>query len=292
MVNLGDVTTREILQGTALANLGSLTVDGGALRNYATLCHNSGELTVRTGGTLNNNGWLHVSASLSAEAGGTLAHDGLVLYKESVNPGAMDGKGRVIAIDHINDDRTCYVGGESELREALNGGRFDLVIWKGYDSRFKINIDGGELIITKGLILGCSEAFPADLNSGGITVTGENGFLVTGVVDYHGNGLMVEQGGTSTMDAGIIRNLGRVDVSSGGLVLLNGNLPMENGEIRVSDGGWLIETNGVITLEWEDAPLRVSGRLEKKGRIRAAEGACVEMVDGGVFTGNQAEPLE
>ena len=429
IINLGDMTTREILNGTALANVGSVTLDGllemkgnwsnnggtvtvpesgelalyggtgwnnygelaveygGQLANHAQLNQNSGILRVRSGGRLVNNGQLWVYGALAADAGAAeLRNDGVVVSRDGAAAAggwSPDAAGHFIA----NEDDGWSIGGrarwvesESELRAALEDASCELVVWNGHEERSKININGGPLTVTKGLILRGSSACPADLNSGGVTVTGENAFLSAENIDFHGNGLMVEDGGTAVVNYGETCNLGRLDVTGGGLACFSVNLSMENSEVNVSGGGrvidingsrlegcsvridsgsalncytslelircdvvndgsfdsffanlyqeggsfrnngragfiaWLSminlngdvsnhgemviggsqfvggtlvnETGGSLTLEWENSPLRVAGRLENGGRIRAAKGSYVETVDGGVFAGS------
>lgn len=392
--NAGTITVARdgdlaIYGGTGWNCFGEVAVeDGGRFCNYAGFYLRSGGLSVAPGGELTNEGLLELNAPLSVQAGAALENNGVVLYRDErflkLEDGAARGSGRILD-GGDSGARTRYVTSESELRGALVDDSCDLVIWYGHEDRSKINLNGGDLVVTKGLVLEGNDQHPVDLNAGGITVTGENAYLIGNTIDFHGGSLMVTESGAAILD-NTSQNLGRIDCSNGGLALAVGYVPMGDGGINLSDGGRLIqlnglqldggslyidgggellifgslellhsnvennglfrsyfnnlyqeggsfanngrteiigwnyyanlsgnvsnhgdliiggiqavhgtlinETDGAITLEWENCPLQVFGRLENKGSIQAAKGAYVETVEGGIFTGSQVEPRE
>lgn len=373
--------------GTGVNCFGRITLEGG-LRNYSQVNLNAGVLTVKGaerkglgGGSLENFGGLRLesAALVQTEAGAEMLNHGIVQCSGAVSHD-FPGEGRVIQVDY-GGANTRHVASEPALRAALADDRCDLVVWDGYEPDRKIDLDGGPLTVTKGLVLRGGMDNPVDFNAGGLTLSGENAFFISDNADFHGHELAVEGGaawldgdtrnrGGVTVDGGMVFFSGgsgdtqrdaRIGLSNGG-VLMNGggmelagcavdvgqnsafysyshlglhncavtnggrlesffgNLEQEGGSL-VNSGelcliGWedyarlggevrnrgemavggrqrvsgtlVNEEDGVLTLEWEDCPLRVSGRLDNRGAIRGARGTYVETVDGGSFTGNQA----
>ena len=369
--------------GTGWNNSGEIAVeDGGALRNYAQINLNAGSLTVRDGGELRNYGVLWGNdGAFQADPGGALENSGVVVDSGGLglDGSAFQGSGRILPRNY-DSDRIRHVSSESELRAALADDRCDLVVWNGYDPSRKIDLNGGPLEVTKGLVLRGDRDNRPEFHTGGLTLSGGNAFLITDNVDFRGNALHVN-GGTVLLD-GNTRGLGGdIAVENGGLLFLqaessmpdpgqlnlrtggqfillgsielaqceltverdsalliygslglgtshvvndgtiecyfgslyqldntttllnNGELRLigwqemmalgdvtNHGEINVTgqrvEGTLVNGEDGVITLEWEDETLRVSGRLDNRGIIRGARGTYIETVDGGSFTGN------
>ncbi len=309
IINLGDITAMEIMNQTALANLGSLTVngllemagnwsdnagtitvgkggelalyggtgwnnygeitveDGGKLRNYAQINLNAGSLTVRGGGALHNYGLLRDEGAIQTAPGSELVNDGVVVDRGylALEGIYFQGSGRVLWLNH-NSDSTRYVSSESELRAALADDRCGLVVWHGYDPDRKINLNGGPLKVTKGLVLQGSQDNRPEFLTGGLTLSGENAFLITDNVDFHGNALHID-GGTVLLDGDTLNPGGDIAVENGGLLFLQAESSMPDpGQLNLRTGGQFILLGSIelaqceLTVE-QDSALRIYGSL-------------------------------
>lgn len=367
--------------GTGIANYAQFVVEnGGAVLNYGHLDLNGSGLTVKNGGALHNKGGLTLQGGmLWPENGAELENAGVVFNSSGpgLDAGVFKGPGRLICVDYEGEG-TRHVVSESELRAALADGSCDLVVWNGYEPERKINLNGGPLTATKGIILRGGMDTPVDFNTGGLTLSGENAFFISDNADFHGSALTVEGGtalldgntyglGGVAVDGGMLHCRGGVwmqdgiaiSVSGGGVVINNSGVELRGASLDVGSnsafcnysslllddctvknegriesnfgdlhqwGGSLVnggelyligwenmanlggearnrgllhiggqhtvsgtlvnEADGSIELNWEDSPLRVSGRLSNGGLIRGAKGTYIETVDGGSFSGN------
>ena len=312
IINLGDITAMEIMNQTAMANLGSLTVngplemrgnwsdnagtitvgrggeltlyggtgwnnfggiaveDGGKLRNYAQINLNAGSLAVRDGGALRNYGLLWDNGGtfqFQADPGSELINDGVVVDRGylALEGIYFQGSGRVLWLNY-DSDRTRHVSSESELRAALADDRCDLVVWHGYEPDRKINLNGGPLEVTKGLVLEGGQDNRPEFHTGGLTLSGENAFLITENVDFHGNALHID-GGTVLLDGDTLGLGGDITVENGGLLCLSGGSSMPNpGQLNLRTGGQFILSGNIelgqcaVTVE-RDSALRIYGSL-------------------------------
>lgn len=309
IINLGDITAMEIMNQTALANLGSLTVsgllemqgnwsdnagtitvgrdgelalyggtgwnnygdiaveDGGQLWNYAQINLNAGSLAVRDGGALHNYGLLRDEGVIQADPGAELENSGVVVDGGSLglDGDIFQGSGRVLPRNY-DSDRTRFVSSESELRAALADDRCDLVVWNGYGPDRKINLNGGPLEATKGLVLEGDQDNRPEFLTGGLTLSGENAFLITDNVDFHGNALHID-GGAALLDGDTLGLGGDITVENGGLLYLAGGSSMPDpGQLNLRNGGQFIITNnielGQCTVSVDgDSALRLYGSL-------------------------------
>lgn len=321
IINLGDITAMEIMNQTAMANLGSLTVngplemrgnwsdnagtitvgkggelalyggtgwnnfgeiaveDGGRLRNYAQVCLHAGSLTVRDGGALRNYGLLRDEGVIQADPGAELENSGVVLDGGSLGLGGdiFQGSGRVLPRNY-DSDRTRHVSSESELRAALADDRCDLVVWHGYDPDRKINLNGGPLEVTKGLVLEGDRDNRPEFNSGGLTLSGENAFFIGNNVDFCGNALHID-GGAVLLDGDTLGLGGDIAVENGGLLCLSGGSSMPNpGQLNLRSGGQFILSGNIelgqcaVTVE-QDSALWIYGSLGLSASSMVNDGA-------------------
>ena len=309
IINLGDITAMEIMNQTAMTNLGNLTVngllemsgnwsdnagtitvgrdgelalyggtgwnnygeiaveDGGKLRNYAQINLNAGSLAVRGGGALHNFGLLWDVGSIQNDPRAELINSGVVVDGGSLglDGDIFQGSGRVLPRNY-DSDRTRHVSSESELRAALADDRCDLVVWNGYDPSRKINLNGGPLEVTKGLVLGGDRDNRPEFLTGGLTLSGENAFLITDNVDFCGNALHVN-GGTVLLDGHTLGLGGDITVENGGLLFLQAESSMPNpGQLNLRTGGQFILLGSIelgqckVSVE-QDSALRIYGSL-------------------------------
>lgn len=279
-------------------NYGQFTLRGdGALHNQSWLWLVSGRLTVGNGGELYNFGLLQVEGSgvLMGEAQSVLVNDGLVLEDGglSVDASPFKGSGRILS-PRYDSDRTRQVSSESELRAALADDRCDLVVWNGYDPDRKINLNGGPIQLTKGLVLRGDRDNPPEFNSGGLTLSGKDAFFIGDNVNFNSYELVVE-GGTVLLDGDTRRPAENITVD-GGLLFLAGGAEMPNpGTLDLRGGGRFLITGNIefgqcgVTVE-QDSDLWIYGYLglsdcnvTNHGRIVADFGNLNQM-DGGSLT--------
>ncbi len=249
---------------------GMFTIDnGGLMHNKAQFTQHGGRLTVNDGGELHNHGTLRAEGSsvLMAQRGAVLVNNGVILEDSGIGLGAgtsVQGQGRVLS-PRYDSDQTRFVSSESELRAALADDRCTLVVWNGYDPNDKIDLNGGPIQLTKGLILRGNPDTRPEFHSGGITVAGEDAFLITDNADFHSNELIVD-GGTVLL-GGDTQGLGENIVVEGGLLSLEGGAHMPDpGRLTLRGGGtFIIKGNiefGQCDMTVEDgAALRVYGTL-------------------------------
>ena len=255
--------------GSGLNNFGTITVEDGArLESCADFRLISGGLAVHPGGLLVNRGalWFEDAGQdfqLAVETGGEFRNDGVFLYREDsldLAEGAVQGDGHRIPFSWYTDWGTKgdvrFVSNESGLRAALADDRCSLVIWN-HDMP-KINLNGGELVVTKGLVLqGADRDRRADFNTGGLTVSGENAFFIGNNVDFHGYPLTVENGAAALFD-GEYFGTGDITVTDGGALYSAGGTPdpVEEREIVLSSGGRLVNVSGIVL---NNCVLRIDG---------------------------------
>lgn len=254
--------------GTGWNNYGEITVeDGGKLRNYAQINLNAGSLTVRDGGALRNCGLLRDEGVIQADPGAELENSGVVVDGGSLGLGSgiFQGSGRVLPRNY-DSDRTRHVSSESELRAALADDRCDLVVWNGYEPGRKINLNGGPLKVTKGLVLEGDRDNRPEFNSGGLTLSGENAFFIGNNVDFCGNALHID-GGTVLLDGDTLNPGGDIAVENGGLLCLTGGSSMPNpGQLNLRTGGQFILSGSIelgqckVSVE-QDSALWIYGSL-------------------------------
>lgn len=269
--------------GTGWNSYGEIAVEGGGrLQNYSQINLNAGSLTVRDGGALHNYGSLQVggwSGTLQTQPGAELENSGVVVDfgNLALDGIAFQGAGRILP--RYDNDQTRYVSSESALRAALADDRCDLVIWDGYGPDRKIDLNGGPLEVTKGLVLEGDRDNCVDFLTGGLTLSGKNAFFIGNNVDFHGSTLRID-GGTVLLD-GDTQGLGEdITVENGGLLCLKGGAQMPDpGQLNLRSGGQFIIINGIelgqcaVTVD-QDSALRVYGGL---GLFDSS------MINGGIF---------
>lgn len=228
-------------------NYGQFTVEtGGQVRNYSKICNLDGStLAVHTGGSLENYGLLEMNyaAVLSTESGAKLQNDGVIEYAgDSLHLAEPTPEGCGRLVSYVRDSDWAATGGgvrfvetESEMRAALADSSCRLVIWNGFQDYNRINLNGGPLTVTKVLVLRSDSAHTANVNSGDITVSGENAFLIADYVDFHGNGLTVENGALAEVGCET-RNLSRLSVSGSGLVFANSPTYLSGASVDLAGG--------------------------------------------------------
>lgn len=254
--------------GTGWNNYGEIAVeDGGQLRNYAQINLNAGSLTVQGGGALHNYGFLRDEGTIQADPGAELINSGVVMDGGSLglDGDIFQGSGRVLPRNN-DSDRTRHVSSESELRAALADDRCDLVVWNGYDPSRKINLNGGPLKVTKGLVLEGGQDNRPEFLTGGLTLSGEDAFFIGNNVDFCGNALHID-GGAVLLDGDTLNPGGDTAVENGGLLCLTGGSSMPNpGQLNLRSGGQFILLGNIelgqcaVTVERGSA-LRIYGSL-------------------------------
>ncbi len=254
--------------GTGWNNYGEIAVeDGGRLRNYAQINLNAGSLTVQGGGALHNFGLLWDVGSIQNDPRAELINSGVVVDGGSLglDGDIFQGSGRVLPRNY-DSDRTRHVSSESELRAALADDRCDLVVWNGYEPGRKINLNGGPLEVTKGLVLEGDRDNRPEFNSGGLTLSGENAFFIGNNVDFCGNALHID-GGTVLLDGDTLNPGGDIAVENGGLLCLTGGASMPDpGQLNLQSGGQFILSGSIELAQCEltverDSALRIYGSL-------------------------------
>lgn len=192
-------------------------------------------------------------AAFSAETGSEIHNNGVIEYAGGcldLAEGTLRGGGHTIPYAPSSDweamgERVRFVETESDLRAALADERCGLVIWNGFEDRSKISLNGGPLTVTKGLVLQADNAHMVDVNTGDITVSGENAFFVGQFVDLHGNGLTAENGATVVLDSDS-RAISRLAVSEGSMACVQGSITISGGTVDVAGGGQLINVGGLL----------------------------------------------
>lgn len=280
-------------------NYGQFTLRGdGVLHSQSQICLVSGRLTVENGGELYNFGLLRVEGSgvLMGETQSVLVNDGLILEDGGLNVGAspFGGSGRILS-PRYDSDRTRHVSSESELRAALADDRCDLVVWNGYDPDRKINLNGGPIQLTKGLVLRGDRDNPPEFNSGGLTLSGKDAFFIGDNVNFNSYELVVE-GGTVLLDGDTRRPAENITVDGGLLFLAGGAEMPDPGTLDLRGGGRFLIMGNIefgqcdVTVE-QDSDLWVYGYLglsncnvTNHGRIVSDFGNLNQMNDGGSLT--------
>lgn len=256
-----------VLYGGTGVNSYSQTVIEGRLRNQGQLCLRTECLTVTAGGGLINHGCLRVdqAARLQAESGTELQNSGVIVDsgRQDLQGYPFHDPGRLLRADY-DSERTRHVSSEPELRAALADDRYDVVVWNGHDPARKIDLSGGPIQLTKGLVLRGSTDTPVDFHTGGLTLSGESAFFLGENVDFHGNDLAVN-GGAVVLD-GNTGTLGDITID-GGRLCLEGDADMPDpGQLDLKNGGTFIISGSIefgqcaVTVD-RDSALRVHGSL-------------------------------
>lgn len=256
-----------VLYGSTGVNSYGQTVIEGRLRNEGQLCLRTDCLTVKAGGGLFNHGYLRVdqAARLQAESGTELQNSGVIVDsgRQDLQGYPFQGPGRLLRVDY-DSERTRSVNSESELLAVLADDRYDVVVWDGYDPARKIDLNGGPIELTKGLVLRGSTDTPVDFNTGGLTLSGENAFFISDNVDFHGYELHME-GGTALLDGGT-GILGDISVDGGRLLLVGGAKMPDPGRLDLRNGGAFVMAGSIefgqcaVTVD-RDSALCVYGSL-------------------------------
>jgi len=196
-----------------------LVVDSGKLATGGQIENSGGIIRLDTSGILENSGCINLNAgSLRAAGGCTVNNSGIIANGKDLMEfdasAIFTGAGHVIAYPG-NDADTRRVGTEEELCAALDDPAVSLVVWGGPNDA---TIQGGTLNINKGLVFYGGLNAKLTVETGGITITGENAFLYSDrVIDLSGGALYVGDGGTAILNDEVM-NRGTVTVTDGGLM--------------------------------------------------------------------------